>query len=63
MYAFDKIFMRQGILLGCFNATVFRVQRDFPHTTVTSLVKYPPGGHQSKANLDEKFFYGKITHF
>ena len=38
---FGKIFMRQGILLGIFYATGYRVLSGLPHTPVTSLVKYP----------------------
>ena len=37
---FGKIFMRQGILLGHFYATGYRVWRDLPRIPVTSLVKF-----------------------
>ena len=44
-YTSRKIFTGQGILLGtpC-PWDEFRVQRGFPHTTVTSLVTFLPNG-------------------
>ena len=50
---FGKIFMRQGILLGHFYATGYRVWRDLPHTPVTSLVKYLPPGYMVGSSLNK----------
>ena len=38
---FGKILCDRIYIWGIFYATGYRVWRDFPHTPVTSLVKYP----------------------
>ena len=47
-----KFFMRQVILWAIFYATWYRVWRAFPHSSVTALVKYPPGFFKRELFLD-----------